>query len=382
MWDAFDKDDGESGPGSEGFKPTAKWLSSKLWVPVTSCEAVEIDGPTPSSGAKYFTCTVSYAGSLTHPSLGLPKQLSVKIRTAGQEPEVFVPEMVVSSLARNLVRPLGRSSIGRMLSIGPWSLIAENLGRPVVNRVFTREDIPAKDMRLILDSYAHLHAAFWGMPPVEGLHSAAKWSNIFTGESLGNDKVDEALDRFCWKDPVWFRKARDELGFDKILAHLNSHATTLCHGNAHKGNLVFVDKTGDGTMFEKKESRWRLVDFEGATVANPAMDVGALIIQLAERDEEEVGNLVTGYWDTLTALLKAGGVDPKIDFDQFCQDCELGTAFRMAFYLSTLHISHAELPETSENSLKYAISSMDLFRQDMYDSMASQIGSANAGYSR
>jgi len=375
MWDAFEKFDGEQ-PGSEGFQPTAEWLSKKLRVQVISCTAIELEESgdkgenSQFSGhafahvnkpIKCFKCVVKYGGSLTNPSLGLPTELFVKCRMPGKDPDVFIPDMVVASLARNLARP---PPMSRTLWIGPEAVIVENIKDQMTARDWGSDKSSAKDLRLILDSYAALHAAFWGLPAQKGVHSTAEWSHIFSGECFGKEKLDEALDKFSWRDPVWFRKARDDIGFEKIITHLNSHGTTLIHGDTFNGNIT-------------KDGRWRLIDFEHAAVCNPAMDVGALLLQLADEDEEEAGNLMVGYWQTLTTLLKANGVEPNMDLNQFQCDCEFGIAFRSAFLCAILHTSEpGAFPEAFKNGFKNFLREAEIFREDMYERIASEISKA------
>merc|ERR1719230_383549 len=107
-----------------------------------------------------------------------------------------------------------------------------------------------------LKAYAHLHATFWKLPHVNGLQKHDNWLDVFP--------------ELCWAEKRDRDKIRLEIGWAKILKHMNSRATTLCHGDAHVFNVL---KLEEHSSYAEKHGRWLMCDFGHALVASPAVDV-------------------------------------------------------------------------------------------------------------
>merc|ERR1712232_1448470 len=118
---------------------------------------------------------------------------------------------------------------------------------------------------------------------------------------------------------------RDELGFEKIFEWMSSISTTLCQGDAHKGNVLKLKKHSG---YAEEHGRWQLIDFGEALVANPAIDIGAFAYNVDFQSEEDYDQYLKFYWDELTQRLQEKSVIPGMTFEQFGLAVQIGMFWR------------------------------------------------------
>merc|ERR1711924_434190 len=130
---------------------------------------------------------------------------------------------------------------------------------------------------------AHLHASFWKLPHVVGLKTPEEWLSLLfncwtakqreVGYSLFGPEFSAEINRIC-----------EDIGFAKLFEHLNSHATTLCQGDAHNGQVLRMKKH---SSYAQEHGRTVLIDFGCAIVANPVFDIGSFIVGVEIKNDEE-----------------------------------------------------------------------------------------------
>merc|ERR1712232_180837 len=117
-------------PGDGVFVPTLEWSEQVLQVPVEKFECKQLGGGGAGgvSGASYFNCDAAFGGSAANPTLGLPSNMFIKMRSPTQSVDEFDAENAVAGLAKYLPTP---PPLARMLSSDRNYLLMQNIGTPI-----------------------------------------------------------------------------------------------------------------------------------------------------------------------------------------------------------------------------------------------------------
>ncbi|CAK0874946.1 unnamed protein product [Prorocentrum cordatum] len=327
------------------FVPTKEWLSKSLGgVPVSHLSVKKFggEGNRGVSGASFFKCTASFDGPVVNPTYGLPTEYFLKIRNANQDANEFAIESTVDKLAENLPHP---PPLAHMFSIGQNHMLMEDAGTPLDGNYTFNE----AEMTQVLDSYADLHGAFWNIPKVELLRSAEWWGAVFTGSFLGKEEMDRWLDWRMTPEPYLslIRRARDELGFERIFEFMNRHGVTLAQGDAHNGQLLRLSELASSTHGGRK---FGIIDFGTAVRANPAVDVGSILRSLNADKRHEEFDFVRYYLKSLRLRLGEHATTLKMTDEDFFHDYKLGKLFRILFEGTFQWMS---LPDEIKNNANY-----------------------------
>lgn len=374
-WRHYDQVEGPQ-PGTSDFVPTKEWLSQTLRVPVKDCVATEKAGGfgEGTSGARYFYCHVTYAGTALDPTFGLPTELFVKLRQPFQPINVFASEMVVGCLARHMTDP---PPMARIFWAGPHSVISENLKDHFTTKEWKccgewKNKVSVKTATGVLKTFAHFHASFWKLPHIVGLRLAKEWICRFTGdECFGPQVREQAYDIFGAECSAVLKQMREEIGLERIFEHLSSRATTLCHGDIHNAEVLKIKKH---STYAQEHGRYVLIDFGDAVVANPAIDVGAYMCGVDVKSKEEWIQCLRSYWDELTRRLCAKDVDPGMTFEQFVEDVRIGWTWRMIFIFGYVLTEGWITSEEVLNKVKSNTSSEPaLLDREAYDALVAEM---------
>ncbi|CAK0874943.1 unnamed protein product [Prorocentrum cordatum] len=232
-----------------------------------------------------------------------------------------------------------------MFSIGQNHMLMEDAGTPLDGNYTFNE----AEMTQVLDSYADLHGAFWNIPKVELLRSAEWWGAVFTGSFLGKEEMDRWLDWRMTPEPYLslIRRARDELGFERIFEFMNRHGVTLAQGDAHNGQLLRLSELASSTHGGRK---FGIIDFGTAVRANPAVDVGSILRSLNADKRHEEFDFVRYYLKSLRLRLGEHATTLKMTDEDFFHDYKLGKLFRILFEGTFQWMS---LPDEIKNNANY-----------------------------
>lgn len=313
-------------PGEPEFVPTKEWLSKSLGgVPLSQLSVKKFggEGNQGVSGASFFKCAASFDGPAVNPTFGLPTGYFLKIRSAAQGVNEFAIEGTVDKLAKHLPHP---PPLARMFSLGQNHMLMEDAGVPLDGNYTFSE----AEMIQVLDSYADLHVAFWNIPEVESLRPAEWWGAVFTGSFLGKEEMDRWLDWRLTPEPYLslIRRARDELGFERIFAFMNTHGVTLAQGDAHNGQLLRLKEPSASTYGGRT---FGLIDFGTAVRANPAVDIGSIMRFLSADKREGEFDFVRYYLKEVRMRLGEHATALKVTDEEFFHDYKVGKLFRILF---------------------------------------------------
>jgi hypothetical protein len=365
-------------------------MTQKLKVPVTDLVVEEKkssgDALGGITGARYFNCHATYAGSELHPTLGMPTELFVKLRQPEQPLDEFLPEAVAGNLFKNIVTdplPIARTFWG-----GPHSVICENLKDHLSARNFREKGrVSVSDAKHIFEAYAHVHAAFWRLPHTMGLKTFDTWNQLI-GEggpqyADGGWSEEERERAYALFGPHrrLLDKMRSEIGHANIFQHLSSHATTLCQGDAHPGQVLKIKKH---SSYAEEHGRWQIIDFGQAIVANPAIDIGSFMLYVDAKDADERKDCLKAYWDALTGRLIAKGVNPGLTFEQFQLHVRIASTWRMILGFCW-YSAEGPLSEDDANAVREEshVSEDYPFDEQSYNALVEQMKQplAGGGYS-
>merc|ERR1711920_511427 len=101
--------------------------------------------------------------------------------------------------------------------------------------------------------------------------------------------------------------------------------------------------------YAKKNGRIQLIDFGVASISNPELDIGALMIDVDCRSDADYNNCLRTYWEALNARLRANRLDQGMTFEQFQLFTEVVRILRRVFYLALVFDS---LPNDERNQIR------------------------------
>lgn len=330
-------------PGTDEFAPSGEWLAQTMEVPVQSAECKQLGGGGNKgmSGAHFFKCDAHYGGSVKFPTLGLPDKLFVKARTPLQLPDEFDVERQVYALAKNLPE---RPPLPQLVSGDRNYLLQQSAGSGVdPTHAFSEAEVTA-----LLEAYASLHSSFWGLD-ASGLNlkSVELWSSIFAPHGFSVQDMAPVLEMAKLPNATQhvILRLAGEVGIAESLELMMSKGTTLVQGDAHNGQVLRGDD--DGTPGGK----WFLADFGWSHANHPAVDIGAILPQISQREDHE--KFVKIYWEKFTKKVGCDGGEsgtlPPCGYQEFYKLVKLGAYFRGSFVFSLIASSLPQQPDVFDH---------------------------------
>lgn len=302
--------------------PTPAVLTAKLGVPVTTaeCEQLQGGGSAGASGARFYRCDCTYGGSQALPTFGLPGTIFVKLRSEQQPLTEFDPEKAMWNFLKYYKDAVRDVPVAPTLWADQDSIMMPP-GEPQGDAVWTGDDLKA-----VVQSYAQVHAAFWGLPEnTPGTKPLEWWGVVFTGIEERYDVLDAFYEIAEVPNRDLIRRFRDDIGFENIVAWLGRKGSTLCQGDAHQGQLLKFDGT------------FKLADWGNSVVASPAVDLGGLLYEQMAKGQpvdQLFQQLVPHYWASLTSKLRELGVTTELTSEDFELHVRMSLLFRAQFLLT------------------------------------------------
>jgi len=196
------------------------------------------------------------------------------------------------------------------------------------------EVFSVRDVRKLLAGLASMHAAFWGrkdsVPPIskERKADAEALANFAIGNVIKKSKKDGGLIPSGSAADRIVSATRALGGFcrlNDILDDLHPELRTLCHGDAHGGNIYFTGGNGDDG-----EEEVGLLDWQTYSYGNPIGDVASVLFNCLSKSDfiDHREDLMDAY----IQALRRHGVEAYITRDMIVE----GLYLKAGYYFSGL----------------------------------------------
>lgn len=224
-----------------------------------------------------------------------------------------------------------------------YIVVLEELDKNTVRMDKPGTKLPVHEVRLILDALGKMHAKFWGLE--DAVPDIYKKRNKRC-EKFVNLVINKAIKQQSKKGglvPPGSNEHRivtatqamgGPLTMDMLLDDLHPNFRTLCHGDAHGGNVYFLHGRG------KEEKEVGLLDWQTFAYANPIRDVTTVMICCLSVDDfiNHRAELMQGYLNTLNMA----GIEANITMGMVDDALCLKICYYCSVILLALHLVNGD----------------------------------------
>lgn len=236
-----------------------------------------------------------------------------------------------------------------------YAIVLEELDPTCVHIVKPGEKLSIAKTKTMLGALAAMHVEFWGNGsaiPARNTDDARKFVNLAVSSAMSQARKNGLIPPGSLAERVIV--AGDELGglwgVNEILHNvLHPELRTLVHGDAHGGNLYFIESEGDGNCAPG------LLDWQCYRYGNPIDDVAAVLMNVLSTEDfkNHANSLILHY----IHALKKEGIPTSITKDQVMEGIHLKVAYWMLGCLLVIALPGEESKkELCKNSWRHYIS--------------------------